>query len=136
MQEERSILQNLQLATHGCFVVGWIKGSAACMSLGKLNCCIPSEEKGKEIEWIQCDQCGEVGSETKGWFHTFCVGISNEEVENTEFDQFRCPLCKQDISSPEDIINLQQDKVKMHMYRKQSMTERRQRLKRYIQSGS
>ncbi|XP_072023493.1 uncharacterized protein [Amphiura filiformis] len=111
LNEELEILQSLQQAAKGRSVKG-MTNDACCMPLCKLKNCSPNEVKKTDISWIRCIECGE--GQTKGWFHSYCVGLSKEESESDENDDFVCPICSGEVSGPEDIIKLQQDRVNSH----------------------
>ena len=82
LDEETLILNQLIQAKRGRSTNG-LTTDACCMPLCKLAISKPEEVNINDVSWIRCMTCGE--GQTKGWFHTYCVGISGTEYENTEY---------------------------------------------------
>ncbi|XP_072040956.1 uncharacterized protein [Amphiura filiformis] len=111
LEDELDILSSLQQAANGRVVRG-LTNDACCMPLCKLRNCTPQEVDKKNVSWIRCIECGE--GQTKGWFHSYCVGLSKEESESDDMDEFVCPICTNEVSGPNDVISLQEERVNAH----------------------
>ena len=108
LDEEQTILKRLKSSHKGKRTEG-LTNDPCCMPMCKLTVFKPEQIKSSDVTWIQCTKCGE--GDTKGWYHTYCVGISNSDFENEEHDNFECPICRNEVSGPQDVIRCQEEKV-------------------------
>ena len=70
---------------------------------------IPAEIDHKNVQWIRCTQCGE-GDEI-GWYHAYCVGIKETDIDLPCPNNWICQICKGNISGPRDVIPCQEERV-------------------------
>ncbi|XP_072027742.1 autocrine proliferation repressor protein A-like [Amphiura filiformis] len=108
LQEENDILDGLQKACRGRVRNGMVLQPCS-MPLCKLHVSKPKGVNPKDIPWIQCVNCGE--GDSKGWFHDFCVGMTEEDASSEENDGFVCPVCTGDVAGPNDVIEIQEERV-------------------------
>lgn len=111
LEEGNDILKTLQRAANGRDTQG-LTTDACCMPLCRLHVYSPNEVNVNDVQWIRCIECGE--GQTKGWYHSYCVGLSKEATASKENDNFTCPVCKGEVTAPEDVIDLQKERVAAH----------------------
>ena len=99
--DEEQTIQGLKSSHKGRRTEG-LTNDPCCMPMCKLAVFKPEQIKSSDVTWIQCTKCGE--GDTKGRYHTYCVGISNSDFENVEHDNFVCPICRNDISGPQPTL--------------------------------
>ena len=104
LKEEEEVLSSLKAAcsSKGKRNIGL--DQPCSMPLCKLHVSKPKSVDPSDVPWIKCSDCSK-------WYHGFCVGMNQEEVESEENDEFVCHICRGEISGPDDVVKIQNERV-------------------------
>ena len=107
LQHEEELLKGMQKAKSGRARSGMC-AEPCDMPICALTAAKPASVNATSVSWIQCTKCGE-GDD--GWFHAYCVGLTEVQAQSDNMDAFVCPVCSEDITSPSDLIQVQEERV-------------------------
>lgn len=108
LEHEQELLTAIQKAKDGRSRGGLCKKGCS-MPICALLASKPPSVDPKEVKWIQCQECGV--DENSGWFHEYCLGITEKETGDDGLNDFICPICRDEISCPEDVLEVQEERV-------------------------
>ena len=108
LDADELLLQNFRRAERGRDLEG-VATDPCSMSVCALASSIPDEVNVRDVKWIRCTKCGE--GQEKGWFHAYCVGIREQDIDNPKYNHWECQICRGEVAGPESVIPYQEKRV-------------------------
>ncbi|XP_072037705.1 uncharacterized protein [Amphiura filiformis] len=105
---DEKLLQCFVRAKRGRNIKG-LTSDPCSMPLCALASSVPAEVDRNNVQWIRCTRCGK--GDEMGWYHAYCVGIKEAEIDLPCYNEWTCQVCTDEISGPDDVIPCQEERV-------------------------
>ena len=100
LQHEEELLKGMQKAKRGRARSGMC--TEPCdMPICALTASKPASVNAISVSWIQCTKCGD--GDDHGWFHAYCVGLTEVQAQSENMDSFVCPVYR--VPAPSGRLN-------------------------------